>query len=200
MKNLTKKILTAACAPAFLLCFGAAAADFNVVNVAMTAYSVNGVNNPTLTLQRGLTYTFAVSSIGHPFDIKTNSTTGSGDRYLPGVTGQGVTSGTLTFAVPTNAPNSLFYHCEVHAAMVGIINIINPLPVTLTNTTKFTNGQFAFTVFTTANQTNIVLATTNLGAAGWISLQTNQPAGSSFNFTDSAAMQYSNRFYRVQEQ
>ncbi|HTB83146.1 MAG TPA: hypothetical protein VK742_05780 [Candidatus Sulfotelmatobacter sp.] len=200
MKNLTKIISNTTFATALFLCFGAVAADFNVVNVAMTAYAVNGVNNPTLTLQRGLTYTFAVNSVGHPFDIKTNSTTGSGDRYLPGVTGQGVTSGTLTFTVPANAPNSLFYHCEVHAAMVGSINIINPLPVTLTNTTKFTNGQFAFTVFTTANRTNIVLATTNLGAAGWIPLQTNQPAGSSFNFTDSAAMQYSNRFYRVQEQ
>lgn len=177
-------------------------ADFTVSNVGTSAYAINGSNNPTLTLQRGITYVFSVSANGHPFDIKTNSTTGSTDRYTNGVTGQGVQSGNLTFAVPTNAPNSLFYHCEIHTAMAGTINIVNPpappAPATLTNAAMFPSG-FFFTVDSTANHTNVVQASTNLATTNWISLGTNFPAASSFNFTDSTAPQFSNRFYRVVE-
>jgi|GEM_PF-1346077 hypothetical protein len=195
MKSLLKKIPFAVAA--FFILPQTFAADFTVVNVGITAYSINGQSNPTLTLQRGNTYIFSVSSVGHPFDIKTNSTTGSGDRYNSGVTGQGVTSGNLTFAVPTNAPNSLVYHCEVHTAMTGVINIVSPpAPATLTNAAMLPGG-FFFTVNSTANHTNIVQASTNLTTTNWISLGTNLPATSSFNFTDSTAQQFSNRFYRV---
>jgi hypothetical protein len=198
MKNIIEKILFAVIATAFLISFRADAADFAVQNVGMTAYAINGNNNPTLTLQRGLTYTFSVNSPGHPFDIKTNSTTGSGDRYNNGVTGQGMTSGTLTFTVPADAPNSLLYHCEVHAAMTGPINIINPLPVTFTNAAMISNA-FVFTIAATANHTNIVQTSTDLTTTNWIPLRTNFPAASSFNFTDSTAAQFSNRFYRIVE-
>ncbi|HSY74771.1 MAG TPA: hypothetical protein VK810_04815, partial [Dongiaceae bacterium] len=188
MKLPLKKFLPAVAA--FFILTQAFAADFTVVNVGISAYSINGQSNPTLTLRRGTTYIFSVSSTGHPFDIKTNSTTGSADRYNNGVTGQGVTSGNLTFAVPTNAPNSLVYHCEVHAAMTGTINIVNPpAPATLTNAAKLSN-KFIFTIVTTASQTNIVQASTNLATTNWISLGTNFPAASSFNFTDSTAPQF----------
>ena len=191
-----KKILALA---AFFILTHTFAADFTVSNVGMTAYNINGSNNPTLTLQRGVTYVFAVSAPGHPFDIKTNSTTGSGDRYNNGVTGQGATGGNLTFNVPTNAPNSLFYHCEIHTVMVGTINIVNPpSPAMLTNAAMLPNG-FFFTVSSIANHTNVVQASTNLATTNWISLGTNFPAASSFNFTDSTALQFSNRFYRVVE-
>ena len=80
-------------------------------------------NNPTLTLQRGVTYVFNVNASFHGFDIKTNSSLGTADRYNNGVTGQGAQVGTLTFNVPMNAPTQLVYHCEVHTGMVGLINI-----------------------------------------------------------------------------
>jgi hypothetical protein len=135
IKSLLKKILSVTAA--FFILMQAFGADFTVVNVGMTAYKINNVNNPTLTLQRGVTYVFSVSSIGHPFDIKTNFTTGSTDRYNNGVTGQGVTSGNLIFSVPASAPSTLFYHCEVHAVMGGTINIVDPPntppSVTITN-------------------------------------------------------------------
>lgn len=111
-------VLAAIAAGLVLSSASALAADFTVTANGTSAYVINGVNNPTLTLQRGTTYTFAVNAIGHPFDIKTNNSTGTANRYNNGVTGQGVTSGTLTFAVPLDAPTPLHYNCELHAAMI----------------------------------------------------------------------------------
>lgn len=116
-----------------LLCIVATGAQaqtsFTVVNAGLSAYRVNGVDNPTLNLIRGTTYTFNVTAIGHPFYIKTARVTGTGSQYGSGVTGQGVTSGALTFVVPMDAPNSIFYQCGVHAAMGGTINITSPVGV-----------------------------------------------------------------------
>ena len=104
-----------------------AAQDFTVsVPPAMTSYTINGQTNPTLTLVRGHTYTFAVSSSGHPFYIKTAQVTGTGSQFTTGVTNNGTTSGTLTFDVPTSAPNQLFYQCSIHSVMTGVINITSP--------------------------------------------------------------------------
>ncbi len=105
---------------------GLAQTSFTVVNVSFSAYSINGVNNPTLTLTRGLTYQFNISAIGHPFWIKTAATIGTGDAYNNGVVNNGAQSGTITFSVPANAPNTLFYICQFHSAMHGTINIISP--------------------------------------------------------------------------
>jgi hypothetical protein len=99
--------------------------EFTVTNVGLSAYNISGNNNPTLTLTRGKTYVFHVSALGHPFDIKTVSSTGTANRFNTGVTGQGVQNGDLTFVVPPSAPNTLFYNCEVHIAMSGTINIVD---------------------------------------------------------------------------
>ena len=104
-------------------------ATFTVVNSGFSAYLVDGVSNGSLMLTRGQTYTFNVTSVGHPFFIKTIRTTGSTNQFASGVTGQGVTSGTLKFVVPVTAPNQLFYQCGVHAAMGGNLAIADPLAV-----------------------------------------------------------------------
>jgi hypothetical protein len=105
---------------------GAAQTSFTVTSVGFSAYSINAANNPTLTLMRGVTYTFNVNASGHPFWIKTVSSTGTGNAYNTGVTGNGTQVGTLTFAVPANAPSTLFYNCQFHGAMAGTLNIISP--------------------------------------------------------------------------
>ena len=93
----------------------------------LSDYIIDGQLDPTLTLQRGVTYRFVVTAVGHPFDVKTNHTTTTTGRYNNGVTGQGAQSGTtLTFAVPLDAPNPLFYQCEIHAAMGGTLTIVDP--------------------------------------------------------------------------
>jgi hypothetical protein len=96
-----------------------------VVNSDMTAWLIDGVANPTLTFCRGSTYVFSVNAPGHPFYIKTASTTGIGDAFSTGVTGNGATAGDVTFAVPSSAPNTLFYHCSIHSPMGGTIDIVN---------------------------------------------------------------------------
>ena len=87
---------------------------FAVTAPSSGAYVIDGSNNPTLNLLRGFTYTFNINASGHPFYIKTSSSTGTGNQYTSGVTGNGTQSGTLTFAVPYNAPNTLYYNCQYH--------------------------------------------------------------------------------------
>jgi hypothetical protein len=90
-------------------------------------YIINGANDPTLTLQRGVLYVFTFSNIGgHPFWIKSSLGSLSAGRYDVGVTNNGFQSGALFFAVATNAPNQLFYQCGAHSSMAGTLNIITP--------------------------------------------------------------------------
>jgi hypothetical protein len=82
---------------------------------------VSGNNaNPTLTLQRGLTYKFNVSVFGHPFRIASSN---FGPAFNRGVTNNDVMGGVLTFKVPMDAPSQLYYYCLAHPNMNGIINI-----------------------------------------------------------------------------
>jgi hypothetical protein len=96
-----------------------------VSNSGMTAYVIDGASNPDLTFCRGSTYTFAVNAPGHPFYIKTVQSTGTGDAYSSGVTGNGTTSGNVVFVVPADAPSTLYYNCSFHAAMTGTIHIVD---------------------------------------------------------------------------
>ena len=101
------------------------AAALNVSAPDMTAYVIDGVSNPDLTFCRGSTYVFAINAPGHPFYIKSVQGTGTANAYDSGVTGNGATSGNLTFAVPSGAPATLYYDCSIHAPMTGVIHIVN---------------------------------------------------------------------------
>lgn len=96
---------------------------YAVTNSGASAYVINSSNNPTLNLKRGWTYTFNVNASGHPFWIKTAAVTGTGSTYSAGVTNNGAAVGTVTFVVPQNAPNTLYYICQFHGSMLGTINI-----------------------------------------------------------------------------
>ena len=90
-----------------------------------TFYIINFVQNPTLSLERGKTYTFNVNASGHPFWIKTSPTTGTGDQYNDGVSNNGTETGVISFAVSTTASTStLYYICQNHGTMQGIINLV----------------------------------------------------------------------------
>jgi hypothetical protein len=82
--------------------------------------------NPTLELIRGETYTFEVRAAGHPLWIKTEQSIGVENPYNEGVVNNGVQTGTLRFRVPDTAPSQLFYNCQFHATMQGVINISDP--------------------------------------------------------------------------
>ncbi|WP_245625580.1 hypothetical protein [Flagellimonas eckloniae] len=101
---------------------------YNVTNQAASAYLFTGEGltdavNPNITLKRGETYEFVVDSPGHPFLIKSVQSTGTGDTYNDGVTNNGSSSGTISFTVPNDAPDTLFYVCEFHGPMTGTLTI-----------------------------------------------------------------------------
>ena len=98
---------------------------FKVVTGAAPAYNIDGKQNPELTLKRGVTYSFELKTTGHPFWIKTKNSTGTANAYEAGVTGNGTERGTLTFAVPADAPAQLHYNCQVHDIMNNVIHIID---------------------------------------------------------------------------
>lgn len=100
--------------------------NYAVTNSGMSAFLIDGVSNPTLTLARGQTYSFTVTALGHPFWITTAR--GAGDTaanaFSQGVTGNGASPGTLVFTVPASAPSTLFYQCSFHDPMGGTLNIV----------------------------------------------------------------------------
>ena len=111
---------------------------FAVINVGSGAYSIDGNSNPTLNLVRGNTYTFNVNAAGHPFWIKTAPVTGTGSAYNDGVTNNGVAVGTISFTVPLYAPSTLYYICQIHSSMQGILSISGNAAFTETLTDSLT--------------------------------------------------------------
>jgi hypothetical protein len=83
--------------------------------------------DPVLKLYRGVTYTFNISSPGNPFSFKTVRSLGTDHRYsyLTSIDNYGVTSGTVTFTVPENAPSILFYQSETDINLGGVIEIFS---------------------------------------------------------------------------
>ena len=76
----------------------------------------NGLgNNPTLTLERGKTYTFAINASSiHPFRINS-----------AGAVNNNISSGTITYTVPMAVSNYI-YECSIHH-FFGTINTIAPV-------------------------------------------------------------------------
>lgn len=103
---------------------------YDVVNSGASAYVFNGeglsnASNPDFTFKRGSTYTFNVSAPGHPFLIKSVEGTTTANSYNSGVENNGAVSGSITFTVPADAPNTLYYNCEFHGSMSGTLTIID---------------------------------------------------------------------------
>ena len=89
-----------------------------------------GNNTNIGPLRRGNTYKFAVNASGHPFYLTTdNGTNFSAGNYVgeytSGVTNSRTDNGTLTFVVPSDAPDTLYYQCGNHSSMRGEITIKN---------------------------------------------------------------------------
>jgi hypothetical protein len=105
--------------------------SFNVGHGGSGNYQFTGdgfpasVANPALYLTRGVEYYFYLNVSGHPFYIKTVNSTGTGNQYTDGVTGNGSVEGALIFNVPMDAPNVLHYNCQNHSAMNGPIYIMD---------------------------------------------------------------------------
>jgi len=156
-----------------------AAADFTVETPGF-AFQINGANgNPANTPQRGKTYTFALSTAPgfHPFAIGTSV-------FGPAPTGvsgnNNSSSGTITFAVPANAVDCLYY-CGIHGSlMVGNIVMVDapaaPPEIRIVGLVVGANLMVTSTVASTNGLTLVPEFTTNLFSTNWFALtvQTNR--------------------------
>ena len=128
--------------------------NFNITNSAASTYLFEGqglinIANPNIVLQRGKTYTFNISAAGHPFYIKTSRVTGSSQQYTFGITNNGTASGIITFTVPQNAPDTLYYICGIHSVMSGIITVIDSSVIS--DPFYISNNTGSFTIQTVAD-------------------------------------------------
>ena len=107
----------------------ASSVNFRVSNQGTSAWVIDYENNPTLTLTRGNTYTFTlVSTPALPFYIKTQQTLGINNLFTEGVTNNGAATGTITFTVPQNAPDTLYYNNSTQMNMQGVFTIVDAVP------------------------------------------------------------------------
>ena len=103
----------------------------NKNNSSSSNYSIDGSNDPTLTLYKGYTYTFDMVGNGHPFYLKsTSQTSGTANEFTTGVSrvgsnNSGSNGDKLVFTVPQNAPDTLWYQCSSHPGMLGQLNILD---------------------------------------------------------------------------
>ena len=92
--------------------------DYTFTGVGFTATE----NDPDLYLARGNTYQFVNASGGHPFRIQSTANGSTGAAYGSGViNNDGGNGSTITFEVPFNAPDTLYYQCTAHTGMGGTI-------------------------------------------------------------------------------
>ena len=108
--------------------------EFSIKNTNSSSFNFEGLGeNPTLTLFRGTTYKFHVSALDsqgankYPFWIRTQPISGIENTYdyNIGVVNNGDEYGNVTFTVPYNAPNTLYYVCSNSSNMIGVLNIVN---------------------------------------------------------------------------
>jgi hypothetical protein len=87
-------------------------------------FTPNGLTrNPTLTLYRGQTYKFEINSPGNPFSIKTARVGGTVERYQALGLDHAVKEGTITFTVPFDSPDVLYYLSETDIDLGGVIHV-----------------------------------------------------------------------------
>jgi len=109
---------------------------YTIINSGSIGFKFDDVNNslnPTLTLFRGETYKFNVDAtedfggVFYPFWIRTAQIADIGVTYdyNKGVVNNGDSTGTITFTVPYDAPNTLYYVADNNSVMGGRLNIVN---------------------------------------------------------------------------
>ena len=102
------------------------------VIVQNSKFGINGTQQPTLTLYRGVTYRFDQSNGtngSHPFRIST--TAEGGDAPGTSYNGSNGSSGSYRqYIVPLDAPDTMYYNCSNHSGMGGTLKILSGIVTT----------------------------------------------------------------------
>ena len=152
--------------------------SYGVSNNGTGSYSFTGSasgNNPTLTVNAGDILSFNLVSVGgHPFWIKKVNSTGTLNAVTTGtITGiNGAQSGILSWNTTGVTPGTYYYNCEFHAAMHGIINVLEN-PVGVVTSITITNSGFGYTTAPTitidqapiSKQASAIAVVTNTGVS-----------------------------------
>jgi len=110
-------------------------------------FTPNGLTrNPVIRLYRGETYKFEINSPTEPFSIKTERVAGKDYKYLNGIDNSGVTNGIITFTVPVDAPEVLYYVSENNVDTSGIIKIFDISENTQINVEEELIGKKSFSL------------------------------------------------------
>ena len=81
----------------------------------------NEGTQPTFSFIRGATYTFDYSaSTGHPLRFATAADAAGSTQYTDGTS---VSGNVISFTVPHNAPDTLYYYCTNHTGMGNSISV-----------------------------------------------------------------------------
>ena len=124
MANKTDNAITASCFMTSSAFTGNTGDPFAItVTVVSSAYYLDGVVKPHITLLKGFTYVFTYPS-AHPFSLSTtpDGTHGGGSEYTTGVT-RDSSANTLTVVVSSSTPSTLYYYCSNHANHGGQITV-----------------------------------------------------------------------------
>lgn len=101
--------------------------------------------NPNITLYRGKTYEFSVNAPGDAFFIRTSVLGAAADNYNFGVLNNGTENGVVTFSVPFDAPDVLFYQSATESNRRGSFRIFDVLSSTTINVDDAVIGAVEFT-------------------------------------------------------
>ena len=160
--------------------------QYRVTNNGTTAWMIDYDSNPALTLVRGNTYTFNLSLTAPlPFYIKTQASFGTVNLYNSGVSNNGATAGLITFTVPQDAPDTLYYCSSTEFNMRGQITIVDGTPGTGPGFWIQTDPGVNGTIPSTPNiSSRTVLGVTNNGAdLGTVTFNTPTATAQNFYYT-----------------
>ena len=104
--------------------------------------------NPDITLYRGKTYEFNVNAPGDAFFIRTSALGGTPDNYNFGVVNNGTENGVVTFTVPYDSPDVLFYQSATESNRRGTFRIYN---ISAASTINVDDSIIGATQFTSSN-------------------------------------------------
>jgi len=159
----------------------------DIINVQANGgkFYLDGAQAPAITLNRGKTYTFyqkaSSNAVGgnHPlqFSETSDGSHGGGSEYTNGVTDTGTVgiSRVVTFAVPSNAPNTLYYYCPNHSGMGAAITI------------QDSGTDYAYTTTAVKSFDVIRLTTAKPFGKGYVIADKVQPAIETYTTSDPSA-------------
>jgi hypothetical protein len=153
----------------------ATGSTINVGNYANIAWTLNGIQNQQLNLVRGATYYFYLSLAGQTFNIQTTSGGYvSANQWTQGVTGNGSTTGTVTFTVPFSAPNRLYIQDSSQPTLFTQLNIYDSSATITNQPSAVSAASTLVSILTTAlsTQTTAAVPAPNTGISATIFVKT----------------------------